>query len=144
MSLEELKVERGCNSIDGNNYFFTKIENLDFIYLQTGKAGTHENRENNFSHAYAVRRWNSRQLVMFSIEGISIFDDELKNRRDVTLLRGSDSYRELNNLLERKRKIEGTYLVNGDDGESQRQWEGVSANIESAFENIIKENSIII
>lgn len=138
MSLEELKVGRGCNSVDGNNYFFTRVENNDFIYLQTGKAGEYEDWENNFSHAYAVRKRNSRQVVMFSVEGISIFDSEMGNRRDIALPRNSDEYRRLDNLLNRKRKIEGIYVVNGNYDEPQRQWEEASADIESAFERLLE------
>lgn len=100
---EKKKNEQGYYS------FGVRIESEEFIYLQTNfkQKKSLENWENNFSSGWKMRDdKGSEKIVLFSIEGISLFNTDWNGRRDYELSRMSPSYRALEKL-EKSENFEG-------------------------------------
>lgn len=98
--LEKLSLERyqAKKNEEGYFSFAIKLNEKKFIYLQTNpeQKESIENWKNNFSSTFKVKsNDNLEKIVLFSINGISIFDENLHNRKDYLLSRSSNLYRKL-------------------------------------------------
>jgi len=100
MVLRKLKLRRFRTKESNLGYFSfgVRIRDKDFIYLKSNPDGDGdiERWNNNFYGAYRVGE--SRNHVLLSIEGISLFDSSWGRRRNIHLDRKSNEYQELRRL----------------------------------------------
>ena len=111
MNFRKLKIERFQETDKkGTTYFKVEINNKkEFTYLRTNQS-TGEDFEkwnNNFYAGYSFKRKDKKYIALFSIEGISYFNDNLSLRRNLKLQRDSEIYQTLERLVKSKenRKI---------------------------------------
>jgi len=98
MTIEKLEISRYQDTNKkGKFYFGTQIGKTKFHYLITKpktKITNDERYTNNFYGGYLI----NNKILLLSIEGISIFDFDYKNRKNISLNRRLNLYHELENF----------------------------------------------